>query len=130
MQVTTNIVCFDGVCVLCNKSVQRLIRIDKKEKLRYTSLQGEYCSQNSSAIPDVDSIVFIQKNATYVKSSAVLRILICIGGVYKMAWLGYLCPRVIRDWFYDCTAKKRYRKWGKLESCPVPDPKHKHLFIP
>ncbi len=130
MQKLNNIVCFDGVCVLCNKSVQRLIRIDKKEKLHYTSLQGEYCTSHASRIPDVDSIVFISDDQYYIKSTAVIRILSCIGGIYKLALIGYVVPRFIRDWFYDRTARKRYKKWGKLDACPIPDPKHKHLFIP
>ena len=122
------VILFDGVCGLCNKSVDILIKMDRRKRFKYTSLQGEYV-KTLDIEPDIDSIIFYQDGAVYYKSTAILKILQALGGLWVMTRVFYLIPRVLRDFIYDSIAKYRYRIFGKLESCRMPKEDEKDLFI-
>ncbi|MBU6159258.1 MAG: thiol-disulfide oxidoreductase DCC family protein [Bacteroidetes bacterium] len=129
----TNLVLFDGVCNLCNHSVQLLLKIDSKKKLVFGSLQSE---KAKSLLTDhgidpnqMNSIVFLKEEKAYTESDAVLHICKTIGGVWQIAYLFILIPRFIRDALYRFIARHRYRWFGKRESCMLPSPELKNRFI-
>lgn len=122
------IVIFDGICGLCNQSVNLLIRLDRHKNFKFTSLQGEFVKTLEKE-PNIDSIIFYDDGTLYYKSTAILKIFNALGGVWKLTAVFYLIPRVFRDFFYDVIAKYRYRIFGKLESCRMPDVGERELFI-
>ena len=128
MKRKEHIVIFDGVCGFCNGSVNLLMRLDKKRIFKYTSLQGEYVKKLDIA-KDLDSIVFYDEGELYYKSTAVLKILQKLGGVWLVLGVFLIIPRFIRDFVYDVIAKYRYRIWGKLESCRMPTVEEEERFI-
>ncbi len=122
------VVVFDGLCILCNKSLDLLMRLDKAKVLRYTSLQGEFV-QTLDVEPDTDSIIFYEDGKLYYKSTAILKILRNLGGIWVFVNIFYLIPRVMRDFIYDVIAKYRYKLFGKMESCRMPKKDEQSLFI-
>jgi len=123
-----NVVLFDGICGLCNASVTLLIRLDKKKILKYSALQGEYAK--TLALPvDMDNIVFVMEGKLYYKSTAILKIVRSLGGIWVFVNIFYIIPRVMRDFIYDIIAKYRYHIFGKMESCRMPNSEEKSRFI-
>ncbi len=122
------IIIFDGVCGFCNQSINLLSKLDKEQIFKYTSLQGEYVKQLE--IPkDLDSIVFYEEGKLYYKSTAILKIVRSLGGVWRVATIFLIIPRFIRDFIYDIIAKYRYHIFGKLESCRMPSEEEMGLFL-
>jgi predicted DCC family thiol-disulfide oxidoreductase YuxK len=122
------VIIFDGVCGLCNKSVNILIKMDRKKHFKYASLQGEYI-KTLDVEPDIDSIIFYVDGTVYYKSTAILKILRSLGGLWVISNIFYLIPKVIRDFIYDLIAKYRYNIFGKMESCRMPKQGEQELFI-
>lgn len=126
-----NIVFFDGVCSFCNQSVDFLIKIDKKNRLKFASLQGETAKSklNQSTLDQIDSIVYYQESKIYTKSKAIIKLLIDIGGIWKVAYLGYIIPNFIRDYLYDLIARNRYKWFGKRETCRLPNEEEREKIL-
>ena len=124
---------FDGVCNLCNRSIQTIIKKDSHQKFKFASIQSdaakEILLQSDNYNSDIDSIILLNKNHLYYKSSAILRVCKILGGVYYFLLIFWLVPKPIRDWVYDFIAKNRYRWFGKQESCMIPSVEMKGLFL-
>ncbi|MFB1022395.1 MAG: thiol-disulfide oxidoreductase DCC family protein [Vicingaceae bacterium] len=127
------IVFFDGVCNLCNGSVNFLIKQDKKGVLKFASLQSDYAKK---MIPkdvlnreNLDTIIFYNDGKFYDRSSAVLKICKALGGKYYVFLVGYLIPRFIRDGLYRFIANNRYKWFGKKEQCRIPTADLKERFL-
>lgn len=128
------IVLFDGVCNLCNRSVQFIIRRDDKEKFLFASLQseaGKALLQQFHLPSDADpeSIILIKGQAVYRYSSAVLQIARNLGGVWSLAYAFIILPRFVRDGIYKFIARNRYRWFGRQDSCMLPTAALKAKFL-
>ena len=122
------VIIFDGVCGLCNKSIDILIRLDKKRIFKYTSLQGEYV-KTLGIDEEIDSIIFYDNSTLQYKSTAILKILRSLGGVWIFTSIFYITPKGVRDFIYDIIAKYRYYIFGKMESCRMATEDEVVLFI-
>lgn len=134
MEESKKIILFDGVCNLCNNSVQFVIQRDKKDVFRYASLQSEIgqqlLSQRHIDTKTVDSIILIEPGvAYYTKSDAALEIAQNLGGLWKLSAVFTWIPTGIRNRIYDFIAKNRYKWFGKQESCMIPTPELKAKFL-
>ena len=127
------IILFDGVCNLCNASVQFIIKHDKKSVFRFASLQSEFgkriIKKYDLANKNIDSVMLFENNAVQLKSTAALQIAKQLGGIYSALYVFIIIPRFMRDSIYDFVARNRYRWFGKQESCMIPKPELKKLFI-
>lgn len=126
------IILFDGVCNLCNSSVQFIIKHDKAAYFNFASLQSDFGGQlkETKQIPDnVDSIILVENSKVYMQSSAILRIARNLDGVWKLAAAALIIPRPIRDMVYRYVAKNRYRWFGKQDQCMLPSPELKERFL-
>lgn len=122
------IVFFDGVCNLCNATVNLLIDHDHSNKLRFAPLQGT-TSEKVGIAGDLDSIVFFCKGKMYTQSAAALRIAVVLGGVWRVFAVFFLVPPFVRDALYAFIARNRYRWFGKSDSCRVPTPELRAKFL-
>ena len=127
------IVFFDGVCQLCNRSVNFLIKQDQKSVLKFASLQSTYAQK---VVPKallnhekLDTIIVYSDGEFYDQSTAVLKLCKILGGLYTVFLIGYLLPRFIRDGLYSFIANNRYRWFGKTEQCRVPTAELKERFL-
>lgn len=127
------IIFFDGVCNLCNSSVNYFIKRDKKNILKFASLQSDAAKQILLQFGvekvDLKSIIVLNNNKLYLESSAIIEILKQLGGIYKIFTIFWIIPKPIRDFLYQIIAKNRYRWFGKKESCMIPTPELKNKFI-
>ncbi len=127
------VVLFDGVCNLCTTTVQFLIRRDPEGLFRFAPLQSdvaqELLAERGLADHDLDSIVLIEGNETYVKSDAAIRIGVLLGGVYRLLGPTKYLPRLLRDAVYDLVATYRYRVFGKRDRCMMPTEENKRRFL-
>jgi len=134
MEEGKKIILFDGVCNLCNSSVQFVIKRDKKDMFRYTALQSEVGQQmikeRGIDTSQVDSIILIEPGvAYYTKSDAALEIGQSFGGGWKLLAIFTWLPKPFRDAMYDFVARNRYKWFGKQESCMIPTPELKAKFL-
>ncbi|WP_417443788.1 thiol-disulfide oxidoreductase DCC family protein [Joostella sp.] len=135
LEAGKKIILFDGVCNLCNSSVQFVIKRDKKDIFRFASLQSEVgqrmLKERSIDSAQTDSIVLIEPNvAYYTRSSAAIEIAKEIGGLWSLlSVFNYILPESIRDSIYNFIAKNRYKWFGKKENCPLPTNEQKKKFI-
>ena len=127
------IVFFDGVCTLCNSSVNFLIKQDKKGILKFASLQSDYArkviTKEVLNREKLDTIIVYTDGEFYDRSNAVLKLCKALGGVYCIFLIGYLIPRFIRDGLYRFVANNRYRWFGKKDHCMVPSQELKERFL-
>ena len=127
------IILFDGVCNLCNGLVRFIIKRDRAGKFKFASLQSEIGQSWLKKIEVVntgfESFVMIVGNAYYAKSTAALKMLKELGGIWKIFYVFIIVPRPVRDFLYDLIAKYRYRIFGKRDSCMIPTPELKERFL-
>jgi predicted DCC family thiol-disulfide oxidoreductase YuxK len=127
------IVLFDGVCNLCAGFVQFIVPRDEEGIFHFASLQSDVgerlLAEHGLADHDLDSIVLIEGEDVYVKSTAVLRIGTILGGIYALARPFQYLPRRVRDWGYDVVAANRYRLFGKKEQCMMPTGNVQERFL-
>ena len=128
------IILFDGVCNLCNSSINYVIDKDTHDEFRFVALQSNlgkelqnYLGINSD---DLDSIIlYIPNEAYYVKSTAALQIISRFSGVWKFATVFKIIPTGLRDFIYDYVAKNRYKWYGKKDQCRIPTPELNAKFL-
>ena len=131
------LVLYDGVCALCNGTVNFLLRRDKGDVFRFAPLQSELgrevVARHGSDPNDLDTVYLVegygQPDETIRKRSrAVFKALSIIGGGWKvLAVFGYI--PLLPDLGYRLVAKVRYRLFGKKDACPIPPQEHRHKFL-
>ena len=128
-----SIILFDGVCNLCNSSINFIIKHDHKKQFLFASLQSDAAKEILLQFPkkkfELKSIVFIENNVIYDKSTAILRILRYLNGGYKLLYGFKIIPKILRDWLYNQIAKNRYKWFGKKEHCSIPTTDVKSRFL-
>ena len=127
-----NIILFDGVCNFCDHSVQFIIKRDKHAFYKFASIQSDVGKEliKKHKVPiDIDSLILIEHNTCYYKSTAALRICKHLKGGWKLLTCLLIFPKPIRDYFYEIIAKNRYKWFGKKESCMIPTSEDRVRFI-
>jgi len=132
------IVLYDGVCGLCNRLNQFLLKRDHHDRLRFASLQSNLARkiiERHGADPtDLDTVYVVEDYDTpserlFMRSNAILRALEALDGIWKLSSVSKILPRPVRDLFYKVVATNRYRVFGKYEVCMMPDPKYRKKFL-
>lgn len=128
------LILFDGVCNLCDSSVQYVIKHDKKNRFMFTALQSEtgkkIINHYNIDTAQVDSILLYTPNKGLVsKSTAALKIASKLGFPTNILGVFLIIPSVISNLVYDFIAKNRYKWYGKKEACMIPTPELKSKFI-
>ena len=129
----TAIVLFDGVCNLCNSSINFIIRHDKKNRFMFAALQSEkgieILKQYGFNSAVTNSIVLIKNKNIFLKSSAALQIAKSLNGLFPALYIFMIIPPFIRNIVYDFIAANRYKWFGKKEVCMIPTEELKSKFI-
>ncbi|MBR9861755.1 DUF393 domain-containing protein [bacterium] len=125
------IVFFDGYCNLCNSTVDLLMKIDRKSRFKYASLQGETAKDLDlfAKIEDADSVVLYEKGEIYVEMDAAIAIASSLGFPYNLITVIKILPRSWRNRIYRFVARNRYRWFGKKDSCRMPTEEERSLFL-
>ncbi|GAB1858483.1 DUF393 domain-containing protein [Flavobacteriaceae bacterium MHTCC 0001] len=128
------LILFDGVCNLCNTSIQYVIKKDKHNRFIFAALQSKVgesvIKQFGIDTTAVDSILLYKSEKDiYSKSTAALMVASQLGLPTNILGIFLIVPKFIRDWVYDFIAKNRYKWYGKKESCMVPTPELRGKFL-
>jgi predicted DCC family thiol-disulfide oxidoreductase YuxK len=133
------IILYDGVCGLCNRLVQFLLKHDRPGRLRFASLQSDFAArvlQRHGIDPkDLDTLHVIENyeqsgERVLQRSDAILRAARELGGFWSVsANAGKVIPRALRDVIYRFVAQNRYRVFGKYDTCMLPEPNQRSRFL-
>lgn len=137
-ETPNTIVLYDGVCGLCNKLTQFLLKHDRYDRLRFAALQSNFATtllqRHGFDSHDLDTVyVAVNSGETneqvLARSDAILHLAGELGGVWRVGAIGKLIPRFLRDKVYDLVARNRYRVFGKYDTCMLPEPRHRKKFL-
>lgn len=128
------IILFDGVCNLCDSTVQLLIKKDKNDVFRFVQLQSDLGKEITKYIgvdtKNIDSIIFYEPGFSYhIKADAAIEIAKNLGGVYSLLSIFSIFPNWLKNNIYDYVAKNRYRWYGKKQSCMMPTLETRAKFL-
>lgn len=126
------IILFDGVCNLCNSTVQFIIDRDKNNEFKFASLQSDFgvsfLKEKQLDTENLSTIILIESDRFYMESTAILRITKRLKG-YKWTKFLLMTPGFIRDFVYKIISKNRYLILGKQVSCMLPSEELKQKFV-
>ena len=127
---------YDGVCGLCNRLVQFVLKRDRHAHFRFASLQSDYAArilQRHGLDPhDLDTLYVVEEPGEQLltRSDAVIFILRELGGFWRAVAVALsIFPKSLRDWGYDIVSRHRYRIFGKYETCKLPEQKYQDRFL-
>jgi predicted DCC family thiol-disulfide oxidoreductase YuxK len=127
------VILFDGVCNLCNASVMFVIKHDPGARFSFAALQGEAggrLAREWGVNPDdVSTLVLVADGRCFTRSTAALHIAHDLGFPWFLLWVLALAPAALRDRVYDFVANRRYRWFGRRDSCPLPTPELRARFL-
>ena len=126
------IVFFDGVCGLCNHTVDFLLRKDVNGILMFAPLQGSMATEIVPADVRIqlDTLAYYRSGQLYYRSAAVVRFLRDLGGFWGIAGtLLWLIPGPLREIGYRSISALRYRLFGRHEACRMPTPVERARFL-
>jgi predicted DCC family thiol-disulfide oxidoreductase YuxK len=128
------IVLFDGVCNVCNSSVNFIIKRDARGYFLFAPLQspaGRAWQERLALDAErLDTTVLIEDGHAYLRSSAALRIARRLGGPYPLLYAFVVVPSFLRDFAYNWFARRRYRWFGRRDACMAPAEDIRDRFLP
>ena len=132
MTESHSVILFDGYCNLCSRSVQFVLKHDRKAKFRFASLQSEYgktmLQKHQLPTESFGTFVLVDDDKIHFKSTAALRVVKSLSGMWPLLYVFIIVPRFIRDAVYGFVARNRYKWFGKRDSCWLPKPEWKERF--
>ena len=133
------IILYDGVCGLCNRLVQFLLRHDKSNRLRFASLQSDFAAnvlrRHGIDPKDLDTMHLVENyeqrgERVLQRSDAILRAGSELGSFWSvLATITKVLPHGFRDLVYHFVARNRYRVFGKYDTCMLPEPNQRGRFL-
>ena len=133
-----HLILYDGLCGLCNRLNQFVLKRDGRNLFRFAPLQGSLARQlllrEQRDPTDLDTVYVIANYETadrrlHSKAAAILFILGALGGIGSIATIARLFPQSFLNWAYDRVARNRYRIFGKYDACPLPTPQTRAKFL-
>ena len=129
----TPIYLFDSECVLCSRAVDYCLKHDTKNEIRFVAIksqQGRKIALDHDQDPDdPDTLLYFENGHLYRHSDAVYALIQHVGGPARFMLWTQIFPRPFRDWAYSLIANNRYRLFGKMDHCLVPDAKTRARFV-
>ena len=122
---------YDGYCNLCNSSVQFVLKHEKNADILFASLQSETGKHLLSEhhLENVDSVVLKTEKGIFVKSDAALETARYLKAPYRWVRVFKIIPVKLRNLIYDFIAGRRYKVFGKTDTCRLPSQEEKDRFI-
>ena len=126
------VILFDGICNLCNGSIQFIIKRDKEKRFLFASLQSAYgqkfLQQFNLPADNFNSFILYQDGKIFSKSTGALKM---FSQLKNWGWVKIfrIVPKFIRDAVYSLIANNRYKWFGKKNECWLPTPELKERFL-
>lgn len=127
------IIIFDGVCNLCEYSVQFIVKYDRHGRFKFVSAQSEK-GKVLQRLHGVDTlqegtVILLKGDYVYIKSDAAIEIAKDLDGLWRFLYVLKFIPKPVRDFIYSIISKNRYRWFGKKSECLLPDNNIKERFL-
>lgn len=134
MDTGAPILFFDGVCGLCDRLVQFVLRRDRAARFRFAALQSDVATQALGPFgknpDDLDTVYVLTGDGRLLaKSRAIFFVLRALGLPWSIVAVFGVLPAALTDWFYDRVAHNRYRIWGRRDSCRLPSADERARFL-
>ena len=133
VSTTGPLLLFDGVCNLCDRSVQFVLDHESAGEIRFASLQSRVgravLAEHGLAGADIDSVVFVVNGRALVQSDAALAVAARLEAPWRWLALGRFVPHSLRDRAYTWVARNRYRWFGTREACRLPSAETRARFL-
>jgi predicted DCC family thiol-disulfide oxidoreductase YuxK len=118
---------FDGDCAFCSSGVRRVMRLDRRRRIRFAPLQGRFSREKGFEVhadPAGGTMVLLRESdgRVFLRSDAVVELTRALGGWWRIFLSARFLPRFLRDAAYRCVARNRYRLSKKGDFCVLPDP--------
>ena len=131
--VDAPVVLYDGTCGLCDRSVQLILRHDRRGRFHFAALQSDagraLLERHGLPVDALDTVVLVEDGRAWVKSTAALRIARRMDPPWPAFGALGIVPRPVRDFFYDRVAKSRYHLFGRVDACMLPPPEVRARFL-
>jgi predicted DCC family thiol-disulfide oxidoreductase YuxK len=133
-----DLVLYDGICGLCNRLNQFILKRDSRDQFRFSSLQsalaGKLLQRYGRKSDDRDTVYVVANygapnECLFAKARAVLFVLGAIGGIWGLTRIVDVLPSPFLDGLYDFVALRRYRWFGHSDTCIAPQPEHRSKFL-
>jgi predicted DCC family thiol-disulfide oxidoreductase YuxK len=134
-----SIIFYDGVCGLCNRLVQFVLKKDCLYHFQFAALQSDLAHRLLEPyhfdLSELSTVYVIVNPGSpneklFAQSDAAIVILARLRGIWRIAsFVLATFPRPLRDLVYRYIARHRYRIFGRHEACRLPDPKDAHRFL-
>lgn len=133
-----DLILYDGVCGLCNRLNQFILKRDAADRFLFAPLQGalarEVLGHHGRDADDLSTVYVIadygaRTERALSKGRAIVHVLRSLGGVWKVAWVLEAVPTAVVDAMYAFVARRRYRWFGRYETCALAPPKHRAKFL-
>jgi predicted DCC family thiol-disulfide oxidoreductase YuxK len=139
MSTSNPIILYDGICGLCNRLNQFVLKRDRNDRFRFAALQSEFAGkvlERHGVNPQVLDTMYLLLNYSQpderlaARSDAAVLVLGKLGGVWCIlaAVFGVL-PPWFRNKAYNLIARNRYQIFGKFQTCQIPDERYRSKFI-
>jgi predicted DCC family thiol-disulfide oxidoreductase YuxK len=129
MTESSPVIFYDGVCGLCDRSIQFIIRHDRREIFRFAALQSDYAGRVLGKAREMETFALYDNGRVFERSDGALRIFSKLGFPWALLAVFRIIPKFLRDAVYNLVARNRYRWFGQFDSCPIPTPEQKARFI-
>ena len=127
------IVVFDVECLLCSAWIQFLLRYDRREVMRFASMQslaGQELLRNAGLNPEsLETLLVVYRGNHYRNTAAIFRVLHELGWPWRLAWAAWLVPSFVRDPLYRLIARNRYGWFGRKQQCFISSAEIAHRFL-
>lgn len=123
---------FDSVCVLCNGAISTTLKYEKAPTIDFVSIHsadGRAIAQQYGIDPDdPDTFLFLDHGRSFAQSDGVIALSKHMKAPFSWIRFGVIIPKAMRDWLYRFVARRRYRLFGKLDTCRVPSDAERARF--
>lgn len=133
-----DLVLYDGVCGLCNRLNQFILKRDSADRFRFASLQHalarEILHRYGRDADDLNTVYVIadygaRTERLLSKGRAVIHVLRTLGGAWRLARILEVLPVALVDALYAFVARHRYRWFGRYEPGALPPANHRAKFL-
>lgn len=131
--MTKPIIFFDGVCAMCNRFVDVMLKADRQQQFLFAPLQGETAAKMLPPLdekPEEWSLIYVDEKGIHDQFDASFEIYRRMGGLWSALGLLRHIPRGIRAPVYRMIARNRYRWFGKRDVCRLPTAEERTRFLP